>query len=228
MSYALPSNSPRMPEYSLMAVLIRGLRDYSSSYAAFARHFPGVAAGTTQDWFDKLFKDSAGAAATVPVFVEGARKTPVFPSVVVMFENESVVDMPLGLLIGIAADGTHVYRMRTTARMTIESRAPQRSVARALAVLLVAIVLHATKALTKEGYSQILYSGTSGPSPEYEYIAEMQGLAGITFFSSSFALTCDVDVPAFSGEPGTATDFLVLEEGLSLDGVPGGVRPSDS
>jgi len=79
----------------------------------------------------------------------------------------------------------------------------------------------------EEKYNAIYYLGTSAPSAEYAYLAERQGLGGITYYEASFRITGDVDIATFDEPFPPITDILVLEKGLSLDGIPGGVAPSE-
>ena len=222
-------HAPRFPDYSILKTLQRGFLLLKDNRTAFDRLFPGIDQTVIDSFHSRLFSSTGSAEPDqIPsVVVVGQSGTPRFPGVVVSQENAQVTDMPLGAIIRYTDDNVPVYRYTCRWIISVESRASPRDLARALDVCVVAILANAQKVLYEEKYTAIYYVGTSGPTPEMAYIAEREGLGGITFFESSFRLEGDWDIPGFEQDFPPITDVLVLEKGLSLDGIPGGVAPSD-
>lgn len=213
-------------DYHVMTALQQGWATlYKSNLGNFKELFSGVSDTVLTSWHTKLTEKDLAVRLT------GARGATTFPSIVVQLESEDIIEWPIGgakpIKLGKGDKEQWGFPMIAQQGVLVEVRAPGPEAARALAVVVRAIMIIAHQHfLDTANYVEVQYQGMSAMSPDEEYIAEQAGFAGIGVVRLRFAGKAKIWVPDPTVVHTPMTWVIQADDLTTDDGVQGAVTPT--
>jgi|TARA_R110000787_G_scaffold276129_3_gene384999 hypothetical protein len=204
--------------FDLHAVVVikRGVALYLADAAKFAGLFRAVEPSVITEWFTEL------ARTGVHVLTGFDQSPPKPPFILVSLTDETPSQSALGDYIGADDDGAELLGYYVSQGVSVGCWTKSAELTRALAIIVRASMLQATRALISAGYESVDYGGMEPLSLEERLIAESGGMALRVL---RWDATSIVQVRHLDGAPASIT-WWVQASDLTVDGEPGGVVPS--